>query len=184
MSKKKIEPTDAMVGAALFQRPLTLGMIRAILRDVLNHPDARGLFTDVGDRPWDPLVRYHPLNVGDEVRQDLRGRTITAVVDRVERNGEVWTAEGAFIGSLNIGTWYVRHAAQPLPPERDGVVLVPADGHESITTTDGQEFARLTFTTKQSIWYGPNLAAQLGDWVIQTTSPSRLIPGTWKVADQ
>ena len=133
---------------------------------------------------WEPLVRYHPLNVGDEVRQDLRGRTITAVVDRVERNGEVWTAEGAFIGSLNIGTWYVRHAALELPPERDGVVLVPADGHKAITTTEGQEFARLTFTTKQSIWYGPNLAAQLGDWVIQTTSPSRLIPGTWKVADK
>ncbi len=73
--------------------------------------------------------------------------------------------------------------AQPLPPERDGVVLVPADGHESITTTEGQKFSRLTFTTKQSIWYGPNLAAQLGDWVIQTTSPGRLTPGTWRTAD-
>ena len=74
--------------------------------------------------------------------------------------------------------------AQPLPPERDGVVLVPADGHESITTTEGQKFSRLTFTTKQSIWYGPNLAARLGDLVIQTTSRSRLIPGTWKADDQ
>ena len=72
---------------------------------------------------------------------------------------------------------------QKLPTE-DGAVIVPAEGHEAITTTDGQEFSRLTFTTKQSIWYGPNLAAKLGDWVIQTTSPSRLTPGTWKVADQ
>lgn len=79
------------------------------------------------------------------------------------------------------GTWYVRRAALELPPEHDGVVLVPADGHEAITTKDGQEFARLTFTTKQSIWYGPNLAARPGDWVIQTTAPGRLTLGTWKV---
>ena len=67
------------------------------------------------------------------------------------------------------------------PPEYDGAVLIPADGCRAITTTAGQEFCRLTFTTKQSIWYGPNLAARPGDWVIQTTSPSRLILGTWKV---
>ena len=70
--------------------------------------------------------------------------------------------------------------AQELPPEHDGVVLVPADGHESITTTKGQEFARLTFTTKQDLWYGPNLAARPGDWVIQTTAGDRLTPGTWR----
>ena len=72
--------------------------------------------------------------------------------------------------------------APELPPERDGVVLVPADGHKAITTTDGQKFSRLTFTTKRSIWYGPNLAAQLGDLVIQTTVADRLTPGTWKEA--
>ena len=71
--------------------------------------------------------------------------------------------------------------AQELPPERDGVVLVPADGHGAITTTKGQEFARLTFTTKQDLWYGPNLAARPGDWVIQTTAGDRLTPGTWKL---
>ena len=69
---------------------------------------------------------------------------------------------------------------QELPPERDGVVLVPADGHKAITTTKGQEFARLTFTTKQDLWYGPNLAARPGDWVIQTTAGDRLTPGTWR----
>ena len=75
-------------------------------------------------------------------------------------------------------------SAPTLPPERDGVVLVPADGHEAITTTKGQEFARLTFTTKQDLWYGPNLAARPGDWVIQTTAGDRLTPGTWKVDDE
>ena len=184
MDKKKIEPTDAMVEAALFQRPLTLGMIRAILRDVLNHPDAPGLFADADDRPWEPLNEGTLLCRGDEVRRELGCITTTAAVARVDEVDALWTAEGMFIGRLDTGTWYVRRPAPELPPEREGVVLVPADGHESITTTEGQEFARLTFTTKQSIWYGPNLAARLGDWVIQTTSPSRLIPGTWKVDDQ
>ena len=139
------------------------------------------------DRPWDPLVRYHPLNVGDEVRQEHNGVTCIAVVGRVDRvgsTGALYTAEGQLIGVLDVGTWYVRSPALELPPERDGVVLIPADGHKAITTTDGQEFARLTFTTKQSLWYGPNLAARPGDWVIQTTSPGRLTPGTWKVAGQ
>jgi len=70
------------------------------------------------------------------------------------------------------------------PAEYDGAVLVPADGSECIATTDGKMFARLTFTTKQSLWYGPNLAAPLGHHIIQTTSLSRLIPDTWKEADQ
>ena len=98
-----------------------------------------------------------------------------------------WCTEAGMYITLGVGedvTITIRRTVQELPPERDGVVLVPADGHEAITTTEGQEFARLTFTTKQSIWYGPNLAAQLGDWVIQTTAADRLTPGTWKVADQ
>lgn len=135
-------------------------------------------------RPWEPLSKGDPLNVGDEVRCEADGIARTAIVARVDADGDPWASQVACIGDLRFGTWYVRRAASPLPPERDGVVLVPADGHESITTTDGQEFARLTFTTKQSLWYGPNLAARPGDWVIQTTSPGRLTPGAWKVADQ
>ena len=135
------------------------------------------------DHPWEPLNGRAP-RVGEEIRRDRYGITITAVVGRVDRTGDPWTAEGALIGMLKHGTWYVRRTVQELPPERDGVVLVPADGHKAITTTDGQEFARLTFTTKQDLWYGPNLAARPGDWVIQTTAPGRLISGTWKVDGQ
>lgn len=131
------------------------------------------------DRPWEPLDG-RPVRVGDEVRRESGGITTTAAVGRVDDDGDPWTAEGAIIGMLRHGTWHVRRAA----PERDGVVLIPADGHEAITTTDGQEFSRLTFTTKQSIWYGPNLAARPGDWVIQTTTPSRLTPDTWKVDEK
>ena len=132
------------------------------------------------DRPWEPL--NGPVHVGDEVRQDWGGVTRTGVVGHLDEDGDPCATEGGFIGELCLGTWYVRHAALELPPERDGVVLVPADGHKAITTTDGQEFSRLTFTTKQSLWYGPNLAARPGDWVIQTTAPGRLTPGTWKEA--
>lgn len=134
-------------------------------------------------RPWEPL-NDRPLRAGDEVRQEMNGVTTIAVVGSVDKDGDPWTTEHRLIGVLEDGAWYVRRAAQEPPPERDGVVLVPADGHKAITTSDGREFSRLTFTTKQSIWYGPNLAARPGDWVIQTTSPGRLTPDTWKVAGQ
>lgn len=120
--------------------------------------------------------------MGDEVRRGHSGLTVTAVVGSVDEDGDPWTAEGALIGVLDLGGWYVRRPAQEPPAEYDGAVLVPADGHKAITTTDGQEFSRLTFTTKQSLWYGPNLAARPGDWVIQTTAPGRLTLGTWKEA--
>lgn len=181
MSKKKIEPTDAMVKAVAFEIDIAPATIRAILRAALNHPDAPGLFADEDDRPWEPL--NGPVRVGDEVRQEAFGFAVTAVVARMDGRGDPLTAEGAIIGDLRHGTWYVRRPIQELPPERDGVVLVAADGHESITTTDGQEFSRLTYSKELSKWYGPNLA-QLGEYVIQTTSLSRLIPGTWKVGDQ
>ena len=198
MDKKKIEPTDAMVDEAANALALeTTGTAlhlqsdaakhtyrhraRVALRVVLNHPGAAGPFAADAARPWEPLNGLP--RVGDEVRQDYYGITHTAVVGRVDEDGEPWTTEDGFIGQLDLGTWWVRHAVQPLPPERDGVVLVAADGHESITTTDGQEFSRLTYSKELSKWYGPNLA-QLGEYVIQATSLSRLIPGTWKVDDQ
>ena len=133
-------------------------------------------------RPWEPL-NGDPVRVGDEVRQELNGVTTIAVVGRVDVEGDPWTTEDRFIGVIDEGTWYVRRAVQELPPERDGVVLVPADGHESITTTDGQAFSRLTYSKELSKWYGPNLA-QLGEYVIQTTVTSRLNHDTWKVDNQ
>ena len=183
MDKKKIEPTDAMVDIVDLADKLMATDTRGLLRYALNHPDAPRLFADEDDRPWEPLGDDEPLSVGDEVKRAHHGLTTIAVVGGVDKCGNPRTAGGSYIGNRLIGTWYVRRPAQPLPPERDGVVLVPADGHEAITTADGQAFSRLTFTMKQGIWYGPNLA-QLGEYVIQTTSLSRLIPGTWKVGDQ
>ena len=183
MNEKKIEPTQAMVDIVDLADKLMVVDTRDLLRYALNHPDAAALFADEDDRPWEPLGESDQVRVGDEVRRDHCGIITTGVVARVDEDGDPLTAEGYLIGLRDYGTWHVRRPVQELPPERDGVVLVPADGHEAITTTKGQEFARLTFTAKQSIWYGPNLA-QLGEYVIQTTSLSRLIPGTWKVDDR
>ena len=157
MNEKKIEPTDAMVEKVELADKLMVMDTRDLLRYALNHPDAPGLFADedairaAREEGWDQATRWI-----DSYQGGPNGRTTSA------RSANPY------------------RPVQELPPEYDGVVLVPADGHKAITTTEGQEFSRLTFTTKQSIWYGPNLAAQLGDWVIQTTSPSRLIPGTWR----
>ena len=155
---KKIEPTDAMVKAVAFELDLAPATIRAILRIALNHPDAAGLSAD------EDALRAAREQGWDEAAQHIYNKGWEGVTALRKANPH--------------------RPVQELPPERDVVVLVPADGHESITTTKGQEFARLTFTTKQDLWYGPNLAARPGDWVIQTTSLSRLTPGTWKVEEK
>ena len=117
MSKKKIEPTDAMVDAVESARELMALDARTIMRAALNHPDAPGLFADVDDRPWEPLKKGDPLHVGDEVRQDYSGVTRTAVVGRVGEDGTPWTTERDLIGLLHWGTWYVRH---PIVSKEEG----------------------------------------------------------------
>ena len=170
MNEKKIEPTDAMVAdVGVVKSWFGLTNVRDILGLALNHPDAAGLFE------CDHTDCLHVDEAATRLASAREEGWDDAVVHIYNKGWE---------GVAALRKANPHRPAQPLPPERDGVVLVPADGHESITTTDGQEFARLTFTTKQSIWYGPNLAGQLGDWVIQMTSPGRLIPGCWKVADR
>ena len=161
MSKKKIEPTDAMVDIVERADKLMVMDTRDLLRYALNHPDAAGLFADedalraAREQGWDQATRWI-----DSYQGGPNGRTDSA------RSANPY------------------RTVQEPPAEYDGAVLVPADGHKAITTTKGQEFARLTFTTKQDLWYGPNLAARPGDWVIQTTALSRLTPGTWKVEEK
>ena len=145
MSKKKIEPTDAMVTDTLEAKyQLNLTSVRSILRVGLNHPDARGLLaaewkanaeaaaeraeraeealaererTNTPDgRPWEPLNGGR-VYVGDEVRQDYSGVTRTAVVGRVGEDGTPWTTERDLIGLLHWGTWYVRH---PIVSKEEG----------------------------------------------------------------
>ena len=188
MSKKKIEPTDAMVEEALFRRAwMTPNTTHAILCAALNHPDARGLFADEDDRPWEPLNEGTLLCRGDEVRRVVAGITTTAVVARVDEVDALWTAEGLFIGRLDSGTWYVRRPVKELP-EADGAVIVPADGHEYIEAeVNGQ-----TYITREAVVcqtdFGPANVLQgawrrVDDGARSEGQMARhcITPGTWKV---
>lgn len=181
MSEKTIEPTDAMVEAALFQRPLTLGMIRAILRDVLNHPDAPGLFADADDRPWEPLNEGTLLCRGDEVRRELGCITTTAAVARVDEVDALWTAEGMFIGRLDSGTWYVRRAVQELP-EWTGAIIEGAGGGRIQATAEGVTYTAAEAIYRDGMWYGAWRTARGGTGI--QFSSSSITPGTWKVGNR
>ena len=170
---KKIEPTVAMIlEAASTGTPLGTDA-RAILRAALNHPDAPGLFADEDDRPWEPLGESDPARVGDEVKWDYYGLTMTATVACVDKTGSLYTAAGLHIGVRSVGTWYVRRAVQELPTA-DGAVIVPADGHEYIETRVGKKSRRLTWDAECLVWYDARGTHLHGD----------ITPGTWKVDDE
>ena len=182
MNEKKIEPTQAMVDIVERADKLMVMDTRDLLRYALNHPDARGLFADEDDRPWELLSKGDPLHVGDEVRQDHGGITRTAVVGRagrVDGKGDPWTAEGTFIGVLSTGTWYVRRATQELPTN-PGAVIIPADGHEYIEATMRGETVRAREATRSGSggWYA---AWRSGEQTSGLASSREITPGTWKV---
>ena len=120
------------------------------------------------DRPWEPLSG--PARVGDEVRQDRPGTTITGVVGRVDEVGDPWATGGNFIGRIDFGTWYVRRPVQELPTE-DGAVIVPADGREFIEIRAGKKSRRLTWDADAFVWYDA-YGTYLG---------TDITTGTWKV---
>ena len=139
------------------------------------------------DRPWEPLNKDDPLNVGDEVRRDHGGTTSIAVVGRVDKSGDPWTAEGKLIGLLRYGTWHVRRPVQELPTE-DGAVIVPAEGREFIEA----EVAGQTFIAREAVvcqsdfgpanvlegaWRRADTGARVGGQVSRVF----ITPGTWKV---
>lgn len=196
---KKITLTDAIVDdIALYLGrehlvPRTPGVItyppRAdtmdawrIVSAVLSHPDAAGLFAGEDDRPWEPLNKHDPLHVGDEVRRDHGGTTSIAVVGRVDKSGDPWTAEGKLIGLLRYGTWYVRRHIQELPTA-DGAVIIPAEGNEYITATRAGETwhardAMLVCGQWHAAW-----RTHAGRWIGWVT-PKQITPDVWQVDDQ
>ena len=182
MSKKKIEPTVAMIlDAASTGAPLGTDA-RAVLTAALNHPDAPGLFADEDDRPWESLGESDQVCVGDEVKWDYYGLTMTATVARVDKTGSLYTAAGLHIGVRSVGAWYVRRAAQKLPTE-DGAVIVSADGHEYITATfDGE-----TYRAREAILLGSGhwqAAWRSDEGVMVYVIAEWIDPGTCKVDDR
>jgi len=190
MSKKKIEPTDAMV-----RDVETWGEIMGVddqdlLRYILNHPDARGLFADGDGHPWEPLGESDQVRVGDEVKWDYYGLTMTATVARVDKTEGLYTAAGLHVGVRSVGTWYVRRAVQELPT-KDGAVIVPADGHEYIEAkVNGQTFIAREAVAGQSefgpinVLHGAWRMVDDGARVQGQMGRDFITPGTWKVADQ
>ena len=133
-------------------------------------------------RPWEPLSG--PVRVGDEVRREHSGLTITAVVGRVDDDGDPWTAEGGLIGVLDLGTWYVRRAVQELPT-KCGTVIVANDGHKFIKAeVDGiAHRAREAVLGANGWWYGAWRKAE-GDGLLSAMFPEHISAPTWKVDDQ
>ncbi len=128
-------------------------------------------------RPWEPL-NGRPLYVGDEVRRDYGGVTTIAVVGRVDDEGDPWAAEGALIGDLSIGTWYVRRPARELPTEF-GAAIVPAEGHETITATDPE--AGTVWRTREAARISSK--HWTGVWRDEDGTFSSVIPAGWIDAD-
>lgn len=135
-----------------------------------------------GDRPWEPL-NGRPVRVGDEVRQDLHGLTRIAVVSRVDADGTAWTAEGGFIGSIDVGTWYVRPAPTRELPTTPRTVIVPADGREYIEA----EVDGIVWRTREAIlglhrrWHGVWRAGRVA---VGSTSSDSITLDTWKEDDR
>ena len=201
---KKIEPTDAMVdeaanamsiddyGTGLDRRidsaqRAYLKLARITLRAALNHPDAPGLFAgeDATDaRPWEPLIESDQVCVGDEVKWDYYGLTMTATVARVDKTGSLYTAAGLHVGVRSVGTWYVRRVAPELPT-KCGTVIVANDGHKFIKAeVDGiAHRAREAVLGANGWWYGAWRKAE-GDGLLSAMFPEHISAPTWKVDDQ
>ena len=99
----------------------------------------------------------------------------------MDDDGDPWAAEGAFIGVLEHGTWYVRRAIQELPTE-DGVEIVPAGGGPIGAAHPGGKFTthHATYDSYLGSWVGVWRAAS-GRVTVSSVSPGDITPGTWKV---
>ena len=133
---------------------------------------------------WVSLGEDDPLHGDDEVRQDFRGITTTAVVDLVDEYGDPWTTEGACIGRLDHGTWYVRRPIQELPTT-PRTVIVPADGHEYIEAV----VSGVVWRTREAVlgldgrWHGAWRVGS-GRLAVESTGSDSITPGTWKVEEK
>ena len=184
MNEKKIEPTQAMVDIVDLADKLMVVDTRDLLRYALNHPDAPGLFAgeDATDaRPWEPLIESDQVCVGDEVKWDYYGLTMTATVARVDKTGSLYTAAGLHVGVRSVGTWHVRRVAPELPT-KCGTVIVANDGHKFIKAeVDGiAHRAREAVLGANGWWYGAWRKAE-GDGLLSAMFPEHISAPTWKV---
>lgn len=164
---KKIEPTVAMIlEAASTGTPLGTDA-RAILRAALNHPDARGLFTD------------------EDAIRAAREQALD------EGWNEGWNGAANALGRIGFRhlTPTIRDANpyRPAPalPTEDGAVIVPADGHEYIEAACFGIVWRASEAVlgRDGRWHGV-WRRGAGVAAVGSVSPGRITPGIWKVDDQ
>ena len=191
-----VPPSLNFQGWALGDRIVILAALRATFdagqkyQDGLEDDTIHSIMQDVHrlrverdaaiDRPWEPLNGGR-VYVGDEVRRDHSGITSIAVVGRVDKHRDPWTAEGGLIGPLVYGTWYVRRPVQELPT-KPGTVIVPAEGHEYIEAEVGgiAHRAREAVLGANGWWYGAWRKAE-GDGLLSAMFPEHISAPTWKV---
>ena len=135
-------------------------------------------------RPWEPLNESDQVCVGDEVKWDYYGLTMTATVARVDKTGSLYTAAGLHVGVRSVGTWHVRRVAPELPT-KCGTVIVANDGHKFIKAeVDGiAHRAREAVLGANGWWYGAWRKAE-GDGLLSAMFPEHISAPTWKVDDQ
>ena len=161
MSKKKIEPTVAMILDAASTGTWAGTDARAILRAALNHPDAAGLFADedtirtAREQGWDQATLWI-----DSYQGGPNGRTDSA------RSANPY------------------RPAQELPTE-DGAVIVPEDGREYIEA----ECFGVVWRASEAVlgqddrWHGV-WRRGAGVAAVGSVSPGRITPGIWKLEGQ
>lgn len=162
----------------------TRAVLLAYFRDTYNDGREHERANPEDDRPWEPLDVGDPLNVGDEVRQEVRNLTITAVVARVGAGGDLWAAEGGYIGRLKIGTWYVRRPILELPTETT-TVIIPNDGHQAIKATVGKNacYASEAMLGSDGRWYGV-WRRHDGQPAASSVAREEINSHTWKVEEK
>ena len=161
MNEKKIEPTQAMVDIVDLAAKLMVMDTRDLLRTVLSHPDAAGLFADedalraAREQGWDQATLWI-----DSYQGGPNGRTDSA------RSANPY------------------RPAQELPTE-DGAVIVPADGHEYIEA----ECFGVVWRASEAVlgqddrWHGV-WRRGAGVAAVGSVSPGRITPGIWKLEGQ
>ena len=184
--------TDAVEMSMKFAPSVAFQMVASVAPDDLTEY-ARAAFdagreyerTNPDDaRPWEPLGESDQVCVGDEVKWDYYGLTMTATVARVDKTGSLYTAAGLHIGVRSVGTWHVRRAVQELPT-KCGTVIVANDGHKFIKAeVDGiAHRAREAVLGANGWWYGAWRKAE-GDGLLSAMFPEHISAPTWKVDDQ
>ena len=175
MSKKKIEPTDAMVDEAANAMCITAtdtslsfysdpvkrtyrNRSRTVLRAALNHPDAPGLFADEGtiraarEQGWD------------------------------EAAGWVWQREAWTDDELRAANPHRPVQELPTTPR---TVIVPADGCEYIEAV----VSGVVWRTREAVlgldgrWHGAWRVGS-GRLAVESTSSDSITPCTWKVDEK